>query len=49
MRQDAGSKKATRIAFFWGGSVGALRNVADEVAKFYAMIYGVTKKIYIFD
>ena len=34
---------------FWGGSVGALRNVADEVVKFYAMIYGVTKKIYIFD
>ena len=34
---------------FWGGSVGALRNVADEVAKFHAMICGVTKKIYIFD
>ena len=33
----------------WGESVGALRNVADEVAKFHAMICGVTKNFYIFD
>jgi hypothetical protein len=33
----------------WGESVGALRNVADEVVKFHAMICRFTINFYIFD
>ena len=32
-----------------GRGSGTLRNVADEVAKFYAMIYRFTINFYIFD